>query len=47
MAPFHELHTWGVMVALLLMTLGPLRWFCNGVIKDIFLEVVCETAKRS
>lgn len=34
------------MVALSPVTPGPLRLFCNSVIKNVFLEVVCETAKR-
>lgn len=47
MAHLHGLHTSGMIVALLFMTLGPLRLFFNSVIKNIFLEVACETAKRS
>lgn len=47
LAQLRGLHTSGVMVAWSFMMLGPLSSFCNGVIKNIFLEVVCETAERS
>lgn len=46
MALLYGLHALGAMVAQSFMTLSPLRSFCNSVIKNIFLEVVRETAKR-
>lgn len=42
----HGLHTLGVVVAQWFMTLGPLKLFHNSITKNMFLEVMCETAKR-